>query len=415
VLVCTEPFLPLARAVARQEGLESLAVVTIPHPIGGMLPPQLDDALNAAVEQVARGLLSDLTDEGGAIVHAEVHEAPHDVLEFLGFAEQQRWSDGLPLVPPTMQLVECAVAASGYAGTTVLGPVPPSNRGASVAAVAANAVMAGCTPELMPVVVAAVRAALEPRFNLQALTTTTHPVTPLVVVHGPVVDDLRFNSGPNTFGQGNRGNASVGRALRLILQNIGEARPGETDRATHGQPGKYSYCIAENAQASPFRSFHEDRAGGAHGAVTVIGVEGPHNVNDHGSTDAAGILHMVAGTMATLGCNNVYIRGQMLIVLSPEHADVIAREGYDRRQVQEELFVKARVDVRGISAGNLARFRKTAPHVYDDLPNDGHVPVVDRPEDLLVLVAGGPGKHSMVVPTFGATEAVTVDVSPTGL
>jgi hypothetical protein len=221
VLICTEPFLPLARAVARQEGLEALAVVTLPHPVGGKRPEHLDDVLAAATDRVADALLTPPDGTTNDPNKPAVHAAPGDVGEFLAFAEEHRWSDGLPLVPPTARLVEQAVRASGRDGDEVLGAVPPSNRGATVRAVAANAVMAGCLPQLMPVVVAAVRAVLEPRFNLQAVTTTTHPVTPLVVVHGPVVDELGFNAGAGTFGQGNRANATAGRALRLVLHNIG--------------------------------------------------------------------------------------------------------------------------------------------------------------------------------------------------
>jgi hypothetical protein len=412
-MIATDSFLPLARAVARQEGLESLAVVTIPHPIGGVEPHELDAALAAAVDRVAEALLAP-PDEVRAEEHLAVHDAPADVLEFLAFAEQRQWSDGLPLVPPTEELVARAVAATGRDAGEVLGLVPPSNRAATVGAVAANAVMAGCPPELTPVVVAAVQAALEPRFNLQALTTTTHPVTPLVVVHGPVVEQLGFNGGPNVFGQGNRANAGVGRALRLVLQNIGEARPGETDRATHGTPGKYAYCIAENTAASPFATFHEDRGGGPAGAVTVFGGEGPHNVNDHGSTDAAGILNTIAGTLAGLGSNSLYLRGQVLLVLGPEHAEVLARDGYDRRRIQEAIHAhpRARVSLEGVSAGNLDRYRRTAPHVFAGVPDDAVVPMLDGPECLLVVVAGGPGKHSMLVPSFGTTEAVTTAVDP---
>jgi hypothetical protein len=412
-MIATDSFLPLARAVARQEGLESLAVVTIPHPVGGVEPQQLDDALAAAVERVTEALLS-APEEIITAPAPIVHDAPGDVLDFLAFAAGDRnWSDGLPLVPPTEELVARAVAATGRDGQEVLGLVPPANRGATVAAVAANAVMAGCPPELTPVVVAAVEAALEPRFNLQALTTTTHPVTPLVVVHGPVVDALGFNGGPNVFGQGNRANAGVGRALRLVLQNVGEARPGETDRATHGTPGKYAYCIAENAAATPFATFHEDRGGGPVGGVTVVGGEGPHNINDHGSTDAAGVLNTIAGTVAGLGSNNLYLRGQMLLVLGPEHAEVLAREGYDRRRIQEAVHAhpRARVSIAGISEGNLDRYRRTAPHVFAGVAADGVVPMLDAPESLLVMVAGGPGKHSMLVPTFGTTEVVTAEIT----
>lgn len=411
VLVCTEPFLPLAHAIARQEGFESLPIVTIPHPIGGQEPGALDDAVLAVVDRVAEGLLDG---SGPVTAHGAqdaVRDAPTDPSAFLDFAAAQGWGDGLPLIPPAVALVEAAVAATGLDPDTHLGPVPPADRGATVRAVAANAVLAGCTPDLVPVVVAAVRAALHPDLNLQALTTTTHPVTPLVIVHGPVVGELGFNAGPNVLGQGNRANATVGRALRLVLRHIGGAQPGQTDRATHGSPAKYSYCMAENAAETPFATFHADRGGGATGAVTLVGGEGPHNVNDHGSTDAAGLLRTIAGTLATLGCNNLYLRGEMLLVLSPEHAATLARGGFDRRAIQEHLLHHARADVRGVSEGNLERFRRISPHLFDEPPEDGHVPMLDRPEDLLVLVAGGPGKHSAVVPTFGATRAVTVDVS----
>jgi hypothetical protein len=413
-MIATDSFLPLARAIAKQEGFENLPVVTIPHPIGGLEPSALNEALAQAVDAVADALLSSPEESAPMEASVAVHDAPSDVLDFLTFAEDRRWADGLPMVPPTGELVARAVAATGRHAGEALGLVPPANRGATVGAVAANAVMAGCAPEVMPVVVAAVQAVLEPRFNLQALTTTTHPVTPLVIVHGPVVEELGFNGGPNVFGQGNRSNAGVGRALRLVLQNIGQARPGETDRATHGTPGKYAYCIAENAAGSPFATFHQDRGGGARGAVTVLGGEGPHNINDHGSTDAAGLLTQIAGTLANLGHNNLYLRGQLLLVLGPEHAEVFARDGYDRRRIQEAVFAhpRARISMAGVSAGNLDRYRRTAPHVYADLPADGVVPMLDSPESLLVLVAGGPGKHSMLVPTFGTTEAVTVDVRP---
>lgn len=412
MLVCTEPFLPLATAIARQEGYEALPVVTLPHPIGGREPGDLDEAVLGVVDGIAALLLADPAsdvDRAGSTERTALHDAPTDPSAFLEFAGAQGWGDGLPLIPPTAGLVDAAVAATGLDPDLDLGPVPPDHRGATVRAVAANAVMAGCTPVLLPVVIAAVRAALQPELNLQGLTTTTHPVTPLVIVHGSVVDELGFNAGPNTLGQGNRANATVGRALRLVLQHIGGARPGETDRATHGSPGKYSYCMAERAD-SPLETLHARRGGGPGGAVTLVGGEGPHNVNDHGSTDGPGLLRNIAGTMATLGCNNVYLRSEMLLVLSPEHAATLVADGFDRESVAAHLHEHARVDVRGISAGNLERFRRISPHLFDAVPDDGLVPMLDRPEDLLVVVAGGPGKHSVVVPTFGATRAVTVDV-----
>ena len=410
VLVCTDVFLPLARAISAQRGLRSLAVVTVPHPTGGVPPEALDEVLAAAVDDVAAGLTA-ASPVPPEVLAVSVQDAPEDVLDFLELAERRGWSDGLPLVPPSQERVAAAVAASGRPAGELVGLVPPAHRGATVASVAANAVMAGCRPEVVPVVLAAVEAVLRPEFNLQALTTTTHPVTPLVVVHGPVVERLGFNSGPNVFGQGNRANAAVGRALRLVLQNVGQALPGVTDRATHGTPGKYSSCIAV-ASDPPLTSFHAVRGGDEHGAVTVVGGEGPHNVNDHGSTDAAGLLTTLAGALANLGSNNVYLRGQVLLVLGPEHAELLERDGYDLERLQAAVHEhpRARVSTAGVSAGNLSRYRLTAPHVFEAVAADATVPMLDAPDRLLVLVAGGPGKHSMIVPTFGTTTAVTVPV-----
>jgi hypothetical protein len=385
-----------------------LPIVTVPHPIGGVEPGELDEAVLAAIDDLIHALTTAPAGEDVG-VSDQVEVGPADPLAFLTFAEQHGWSDGLPMIVPTTDRVEAAIAASGVAAGTSLGVVPPSNRTATIEAVAANAVMAGCLPEVMPVVVAAVRAMVAPDFNLQALATTTHPVTPLVMVHGPVVDRLGFNGAANVFGQGNRANGTVGRAIRLVIQNIGRAIPGETDRATHGSPTKYTYCMAENAAESPFPTFHERRGGGG-GAVTVFGGEGPHNVNDHGSTDAHGLLRTIAGTMATLGCNNLYTRGPMLVVLSPEHAEVMAREGFDADRVASALAEMALADVSDVSDGNMERYVRISPHIFSELPADGKVTVVDGPEDILVLVAGGPGKHSVVVPSFGETVPTTVDV-----
>lgn len=406
--MATEPFLPLARAVARQKGFEDLAVVTIPHPVGGVEAHELDAVLLAATDEIERRLTT-APESVQATATESVLEAPSDASDFFDFAMRSGWGDGLPVLTPDPQRVERLVAASGVAPGTSLGAVPPSDRLATIEAVAANAAMSGCEPSVMPVLVAAVRAVLDPRFNLQAITTTTHPVTPLVIVHGPVVDELGFNSRANVFGQGNRANATVGRALRLVLQNIGGAKPGETDRATHGQPGKYAYCIAENAAESPFPAFHLDRVDAVN-AVTVFGGEGPHNVNDHGSTDAVGVLRNIAGTMATLGCNNLYMRGEMMVVFSPEHADLCRRAGMDRRDVGAMLQEMARIDVRQVSEGNMDRFISISPEVFSELPEDGTVPVLGDADGALIMVAGGPGKHTMVIPSFGATVATTVPI-----
>ena len=168
-----------------------------------------------------------------------------------------------------------------------LGVMPPRNGIVSVEAIAVNAVMAGCRPEHLPVVLTAVEAALVPDFNLFAVQSTTHPCSPLIIVNGPVAAELGVNSRYGAFGPGHRANATIGRAVRLCLLNIGGAAPGVLDRSTQGQPSKYSFCIAENEAESPWEPLHVERGfEPGHSTVTVVGCENPHNINDHVSTDA---------------------------------------------------------------------------------------------------------------------------------
>ena len=418
VLVCTEPFVALARAVAEQQGHASLPIVGIAHPIGGRDPAELVPGIEAAVEELERLLVTDPSAQDVATVAPDHRwlDAPGDPFELLAFAQRRGIGDGLPILAPTAEHVTRMLGRHGLDGDTVLGRMPPSNREVDLWSVAANAVMAGCEDAVLPVVIAAVEATLDPAFNLKALQSTTHPVTPLVVVHGPVVRELDFNAGSNVLGQGNRSNATVGRAVRLVLQNVGDAHPGTTDRATHGSPAKYSYCMAESDAVSSWPRLHvgrgvpEDQS-----AVTVLGAEAPHNVNDHGSVTATGLLATIADVLASAGSNDLYLRGQPLLILSPEHAELLSADGFDREHTQAAIHRLAVVPHEHLSEGNLERFRRIAPALFDPPPRDGSIPMLDAPERLLVVIAGGAGKHSMVVPTFGSTEAVTVPVSsPSG-
>jgi hypothetical protein len=287
----------------------------------------------------------------------------------------------------------------------------PRRGGATLEAIAANAALAGAGPEHLPLVIAAVRAVADPRFNLDAIQATTHPCTPLVIVNGPAARRLGVSGGPNALGQGHRANAVVGRALRLTLQNVGGARPGQGDRATLGHPGKFTYCVAENEAESPWEPLHVERGLAAStSCVTVCGAEAPHNVNDHGSTSAEAMLSALAGTAATTGNNNIYLGGELLIILGPEHARTIAASGWSKRDLKRAFFERARVRLGAFSRENLARFATIDPARFRDRSPDDTVSVAVTPDDVMVVVAGGPGKHSAIVPTFGATRAVTVPV-----
>jgi hypothetical protein len=336
---------------------------------------------------------------------------PADPRELADLADEQGWSDGLPGVPPTRERVEAMLVPFGLDPEAGLGALPPAEGQATYARIAANAVYAGCRPSLFPIVVTALQAMLEPEFNLEGVQATTHPVAPLVIVHGEAVQRLGFNAGAGVFGPGTRANASVGRAVRLCLLNIGGARPGQRDRATQGQPSKYSYCIGENAAESPWAPFHADRLGldASAPAVTVFGGENPHNVNDHVSDTARGILGTMASTMANLGANTAhYSQGEIFLVLSPEHASTVAASGFSRRDVQLFLYERGRLPVGTLASGGMTGMDAWAPWKHELATDDGVLlPPANDPDDLHVLVAGGPGKHSSVLQGFGATRSVT--------
>jgi hypothetical protein len=325
------------------------------------------------------------------------------------YAEAQGWGDGLPTLAPTGESVDTYLAAAGPCGPTV-GPVPPSGVIPDVRSLAANAVMAGCPPAAFSIVVAALRAVLAEEFNPVGVMATTHPCTPLVLVSGAARKAAEVNARHNCLGQGWRANATIGRALHLILVNLGGSRPGNLDRATHGSPAKYTYCFAEDEEASPWPPLAV-RRGFAPGepVVTVFAAEGPHNVNDHGSTSGEELLVTIAGTMATPGSNNFHLAGEHLVVLGPEHAVTLARDGWDIASMQQRLHDLARVPQAVVSAGKQAEIAAGTIEA-----TDGYYRMTGGPESIQIVVAGGAGKHSAWVPTFGASRCVSVAVKGSG-
>jgi hypothetical protein len=290
----------------------------------------------------------------------------------------------------------------------VIAVLPPQKGQATVEKIAINAVMAGCLPSYLPVVIAAVQALAAEAFNLYGVLATTHPCSTLVIMNGPIARELQINAGYNALGQGWRSNASIGRAVRLVMTNIGGALPGRLDRATHGTPAKYTYCFAENEAQSPWEPFHVERGYAADtSTVTVVGAEAPHNMNDHGSTSAESLLTTVAGTMTILGSNNVFGAGQPLVVFGPEHAATVAADGWTKQQVKTWLFEHARIVAGRFSPENLARFVRREASRRGPITPDMAVPCAASADDILVFVAGGAGKHSCFIPTFGSTRAIT--------
>ena len=408
----TDEFSPLARAQVTAKGLPGLPVVTVSHPIGGI--PAATVAAKAAgiVERVLRGLTTNPEpDASPAPGDRQVVDAPSDLDEFQGWLMDREWGDGLPAIPPTRERVARMLAVTRRRPDEVASILVPRLGRATLEVIAANAVLAGALPEHLSVILAAVEAVADPAFNLQAIQTTTHPCSPLLIVNGPIARRLGIHAGGNVLGQGARANAVIGRALRLILQNVGGARPGKEDRATHGHPGKYSYCLAENEAASPWESLAAERGFAGESTVTVCGSEAPHNINDHASTTPPAIVATVSSVAATVGSNNVYLGGEPLVLLGPEHAATAASTGWSKDEFKRQVWEHSAVPLARFAQENIARFETIYPEGFKDRPAGAVARFARDWRDIMVVVAGGAGKHSALIPTFGATRSVTRQIT----
>lgn len=334
-------------------------------------------------------------------------EAPDDLEAINRIYREKRWGDGLPVVPPTEARMARMMGAVHRAPADVIARVAPGFGAATVERIAVNAVLAGCAPEHLPLLIAAVEAAADPDFNLQGMQATTNPVAIWLIVNGPASRKLDVNATFNCLGQGAWTNAVLGRALRLVLQNIGGALPGEMDRATHGQPGKYTFCCAENEDASPWAPLHVERGFRRdQSTVTVVGAEGTMNMNTH-TKDANELARAIAETMQHPPSNEYCHGGEPWLVLGPEHAEVFQRAGWTKAEVRRQLWERSKMSARRMTDKDLLRVRDSRTAELGAIGPDTLLPVAPRPEDMHFIVAGGPGTHSVYVPSFGSTRAIT--------
>jgi len=288
--------------------------------------------------------------------------------------------------------------------------VPPKMGLATFEKVAVNAVMAGCESQHFPVLIAAIKAVGYSEFNLLPMQATTNPVAPMIVVNGPIARRLEINSGFNVLGQGWKSNATIGRALRFVLVNIGGGAPGKLDKACHGQPGKYSLCIAENEAQSPWAPFHVDRGYAAEDStVSVIGVTGTQDVIHYARASAEQILDALARAVPREGLKNLYSGGEPLIIFGPEQAAVLGAAGLSKRDVKRGFFERTRIPLQTLNPETIALVKSRRAHWFQHSEPDA-VPLADSIEDVQILVAGGAGNHSVFVPTWGDTRCVTVRV-----
>ena len=339
---------------------------------------------------------------------ATLIDAPDDLDAINKLYRDKRWGDGLPIVPPTEARVARILAALPQRPRAdVVASLAPAFNAATVERIAINAVMAGCEPALMAPLVAAVEAIAATEFNLQALQATTNPVAVWIVVNGPASAELGVNGTYNCLGEGAWANATLGRALRLILRNVGGALPGDLDRATHGQPGRYSFCCAENEAASPWEPLHVER-GFAAGAstVTVVGAEGTLNLNSH-SKDANELVRVFAESMMHPPSNEYTHGGEPWIVIGPEHAEIFHRAGCSKADVKAKLWEASRMRGSRMATRDFERTVQSRRKELGEITPDTLLPIAPSPSDIGIVVAGGPGTHSVYVPCFGNSRAVT--------
>jgi hypothetical protein len=310
------------------------------------------------------------------------------VLQTYEYAYEQGWTDGLPIVPATEEMVERFVQASGREANEVLGLIPPRKGQATVAVLAVNAVMAGCRPEYMPVLLAALDCLLDPNFPLEFMQVTTNPMTPLLLLNGPVRHQLDINYGAGCLGPGWRANATIGRAIRLLLQNVGGALPGVYSKASFSSPLRYTYVLGEHEEENPWTPFHVDRGYDRdESTVTVFKASNYCNISGGEGVGPDEILRQIATNMPPM-----YAGGDgALLLLGVNHARSLYEAGLTKRDIQEKLWALARLPVEMYAAdfvameqaagrGDRERLRRTA-----------------SPDDMVVVVAGGPGPQDVYI------------------
>ena len=327
-----------------------------------------------------------------------------DDIDLVEYYYERGFTDGLPVVPPTPEKVEAMVAALGGKPERLECRVPPRWSGLTREVLAVNLVMAGCLPQHARVVRAAMLALCQPAFNLNGVQATTHMAAPLLVVNGPAAKAAGMNGGCNAFGSGNRANATIGRAIRLVLLNVGGGWPGDLDKSTLGHPGKYTYAVCENEDISPFAPYHVEKGFDADDStVFVIAAEPPHSVTNHVANDAEGVLDSICSAMSTYAHNTAVAQGHCTVIIGPEHAATIAKHGWKRSDIRNYLWMHSGNKFRSLAFEHRYGkvYNRNLPVWYKrDL--DARIPIVPSPDNIHLFVIGGEaGRFSAFIPGWG--------------
>lgn len=359
--------------------------------LGDGLPPMRPGCGSKSVDP-------DMVDElavrhGGSILRSrriDVADAEDDIEMMF----TRGWSDGLPVVPPTEQRVLKMLGGTTRAPDDLVATVPPDLVDATVEKVAIAAVMAGCLPEYLPWVLTAVEAVCNDEFNMHGLLATTMPVGPVVICSGPGTRKIGMNSGINALGQGNRANSTIGRALQLLVRNLGGGRPGEVDRAAQGNPSKVGFCFAEADHESPYGTLAAQRGlNGDVDAVTVFAGEGPRGIVDQLSRTPESLANTLAHQLQAIHHHKLAMAFDAVLVMGPEHARVFAEAGWDRDRIIFELHMRLTTPAADLERG--------AGDIAEGIPvgmSTANIPKF-KPDGLMLAYAGGgAGLFSSIIP-----------------
>ena len=395
---------PLMKPGCASRHLESAMAVGSVEALGGAserasveAPPEPIDLLPERAPRASRLTLAEDQD-------------PYDYCMSAGF------SPFLPVVPPTAERVDAFLAVIPHPPDRVVGLVPPCYGSATIEKIAANAVMAGCEPEYMEVLIPVVRAACDERFNLHGVQATTHSATPLIILSGPAATRLGFASGAGVFGNVARANSSVGRALQLVMANLGGALPGEIDMSALGNPGRFSYCVAENHEESPWEPLHVELGFDQdESTVTPFAAGGLTEVSEHTARTGAGVLRTIAATLSMVWSWRRCGRVDAVVVLCPEHAATLSSDGFSKSDVRDFLFEHTGVPLRAFDHEGTegTQLRDT----YEEILIDGephYRKFKDRSQIRIIVAGGTAGKFSAVLGGWvagpGGSQIVTYPV-----
>jgi hypothetical protein len=414
-IVCSTCFCPPTLALAKVQGASGMPIIDIRHPMHTATKDEVFKQAEAAFDKILQALTITPSNPQPAANDDPLGDTltiGEDRVSVNDYFQEKGWTDGLPIVPPTVERVERMVSLSGHDLDREIGAFPPLMRKGTVRQIAANAVMAGCLPEYFPAVLSSLEAMLDDDCQLSGIQAATNAATPLLFFNGPIVKTLKLNSGGNIFGTGCRANATIGRAAHLVLQNIGGEVPGETDLSTHGQPGKFTFCIAEAEDTNPWEPYHVEKGFDRHAStVSVVGSNGPQNIFAYGCETGEQILDTIVGAVTAMGNNNIIFSTGPLIILSPEHAAAIANSGYSKRKVKEYLFEKGRIPLTAFAPKTREGLLHRRSRWFERNIDSRCIGMADDADDITIIVAGGAGIHSQFLSTCFSRKVVTRQIT----